>query len=266
MSTDVSTSPRSFNWSPEENPLKLFCPELDGIEQELLQAFDECEGWRFALEEEQAALAAERAALQSEWEAFRAQQAEFATQQTNGADQQAAFQLPCQQTIEQTAINREEMEALEGKLQSAEQELELLREQTNEQAKWAEQHKQECNQHEEQYTALELELEHVRNRAGELFDTLACARSEWELEKNSWEQERKELQALLAHQQEQIKDYLVRHETHAAEATLPAQAAVSGMEPSAKKEDAVVVGSVLAQFERIRNERAVRRRKAGEGG
>jgi chromosome segregation ATPase len=252
VSTDVSTSIRSLHWNQEENPLKLFSPELDQIEQQLLQSYDDCETWRVALEEEQAALAAARAALQSEQESFR--------------QQQEAFQLQSQLARENPPVKREEIESLEEKLQLAEQEIELLREQTIEQAKWAEQHKQERNQHEEQYSALELELEHVRNRAGELFDTLACARSEWDLEKNSWEQERQELQALLAHQQEQIKDYLVRHEPHGPEATSLVEPLAAGMEASAKKEDAVVVGSVLAQFERIRNERAVRRRKAGEGG
>jgi DNA repair exonuclease SbcCD ATPase subunit len=240
------------HWNPEENPLKLFCPELDELEQQLLQSYDECEAWRLFLEQEQAALAAERAALQSEQDSIRLQQADF--------------QHQSQQAMEHPPVDHAAIDELQGKLQLAEQELELLREQTSEQAKWAEQHKQERNQHEEQYSALELELEHVRNRAGELFDTLACARSEWDLEKCSWEQERQELQALLAHQQEQIKDYLVRHEPHSTEATFPPEAAVPGMDSGTKKEDAVVVGSVLAQFERIRNERAIRRRKSGDAG
>ena len=259
MSTDVSTSSSSLNWNPEENPLKLFSPELDQIELQLLQSFDECEAWRVALQEEQSALDAGRAAFQSELEAFQLQQSQFAAEQ-------AEFQVQSQEAFANQPVNCAELESLEEKLQLAEQELESLREQTGEQAQWVEQHKQERNQHEEQYSALELELEHVRNRAGELFDTLACTRSEWDIEKNSWEQERQELQSLLAHQQAQIKDYLVRHETHGTEAPPLAQAADSGMEPSAKKEDTVVVGSVLAQFERIRNERAVRRRKAGDGG
>lgn len=258
MSTDVSTSPHSIHWNPEENPLKLFAPQLDEIEQQLLQSFDDCETWRAALEAEQAALAADRAALRREQESFGQQQAEFAARQ-------AAFQLQIQQARENPPVKREEVDSLHEKLQLAEQEIELLREQTAEQAKRAEQHKQERNQHEEQYSALELELEHVRNRAGELFDTLACSRSEWDLEKNSWELERQELQSLLAHQQAQIKDYLVRHEPHNVEATSTTEPA-AGAETSVKKEDAVVVGSVLAQFERIRNERAVRRRKAGDGG
>jgi hypothetical protein len=259
VSTDVSTSPSSFDWNPEESPLRLFCPELDEIERQLLQSFDECDVWRLALEEEQAALVSERAAIETEQQTFRKQQAEFAVQQKE-------FLLQSEQTNAPPSTDSEALASLEEKLLLAEQEIELLREQSQLQAAWVEQHKQERLQHEELYAVLELELEHVRNRAGELSDNLACSRSEWDLEKSHWEQERKELQSLLAQQQARIKDCPGNHEPQITDMPTTAQSLEFGSEPGGKKEDAVVVGSVLAQFERIRNERAIRRRKAAEGG
>lgn len=258
LSTELSSSSNEVQWPDAENPFKLFNPELDSLEQDVLGTFDELEEFRIDLEAEQAELAEQREKLLKEWESLHAAQHEL-------AQQQAAFQLQRQESTNISQISRAELLEWEEKLGAANQEIESLREQIATQTNWAEQHKLERNQHEEQYSALELELEHVRSRAGELFDTLACSRTEWDVERKTWEQERKELQALLAQQQAQITDYLQRHDTHVGDSPAAGNTGEPGIELSTKKEDTVVVGSVLAQFERIRNERAVRRRKAGEG-
>ena len=258
MSTDVSTSLPDFTWSEAENPLKLFRPELDEVERQLLQSYDELESLSVELAESEADLERQRENLERE-------RAELTADREQFVEQQAEFLRQSQSLADHSTPTHEELLAWQEKLLQSEQEIETLREQLTSQTHWIDQHKQERFQHEEQYKVLEVELEHVRNRAGELFDTLACSRTEWETERRAWEQERKELQSLLAQQQAQINDYLHRHEIHPG-ASPPPTVEASAVESTTKKEEALVVGSVLAQFERIRNERAVRRRKASEGG
>ena len=257
LATDVTCPPDFSLWPPEENPFENFQTEQEEFERQLMQSFDELESYRAELEAESSRLAkleeelaGERAALNAEREKLQQQQAEIESQRENA---------PAADT---SAADTAAMAEVTEKLTQAEQEIETLREQLSNRTSSEDRHREERKEHEEQYSALELELEHVRNRAGELSTTLSSARSDWDRERVSWEQERKELKALLSQQQDQIQDYLSRHETNLSQGPHAAPDVTADEDAQNTKEDAVVVGSVLAQFERIRNERAIRRRKA----
>jgi len=248
VATEVSCSPVNLNWNSENNPFEEIYAEQNQWEQSLLGSYDELESWSAELAQKQLELERQESDL-------RQAQLELAEELATFAEQSLL--------AENNPAN-DELTAAITKLSEAEAEIKSLREQLAIQVAQGEKEHQERQQHEEQYAALELELEYVRNRAGTLSDSLTSTKTELERERAEWEAERQELKRMLSTQQAQPSNHQQGKKTQ--ESAVPTEKASKATQPAedSKKEDALVVGSVLAQFERIRSERAIRRRKAEE--
>jgi len=153
------------------------------------------------------------------------------------------------------------LEALQAELQAAREENRQLKEQLHRGQGEQQQLGQQLNTIESERSSVEEELQLVRTRSLELADKLEAAQREFAEERAQWQNERVHLERKL----KLSKQLNVRPAAPPAEHPVgageeDAQTAVARpAEHSEASADRAVMGSVLAQFEKIRSERANRR-------
>lgn len=173
--------------------------------------------------------------------------------------------------MEREALDREQianLEQLEQQYQQAQQELETLRlevagRDAQPMDESAEGYSAELRDLQQQREELEAELEAVRTRAAELSDALDEAKRQSVEERAEWSTELKQMRRILERQSELLATAPTQPVAAAAASAAPGReksAAAVASQPA----DDPVLGSVMAQFEKIRKERAQRRMRSDQ--
>ncbi len=190
------------------------------------------------------------------------QKASLSDQQAQGAEHDAKHR----QQIDEL---RTQCDELHNALTSKEEEIESLRlaiesggngdgADLKDARQAAEEQNEQIHELERERVTLEAELEMVRTRAAELSDTLAQERRQMSEDRAEWANELKQLRRLMERQ------------TAVSVATAAAQPRQAPAEKQPSEQPAAaasasrldpVVGSVLAQFDKIRQQRAAQRNK-----
>lgn len=250
--------------------LSELCGSQDDFEQMIAESFDALEACLGEMNNQGAQLAQQRSqldqqrahesddrqelleSLQSELTQLRSQ-----TSKSSQRDAERIEQLTLQcESLEVEASSADatrlehELQAARTALAESEAELVALRVQLAT-AHEGDQGSPEAVELASQCDVLEQELESVRVRASELAESLEQTQRATEQQRGEWEQERKQLQAQLDARSLESSGAHVAAEAPVAAA--PPQA-TGGVDPNQ-----VVVGSVMAQFEQLRSQRAKRR-------
>ncbi len=173
--------------------------------------------------------------------------------------------------MEREAVDREQianLEQLEQQYQQAQQELESLRLEVADRdphvtGEYAEGYSAEVLDLQQQREELEAELETVRTRAAELSDALDEAKRQSVEDRAEWSTELKQMRRILERQSELLATAPTQPVAAAAVSASPGRekgAAAVATEPAKDP----VLGSVMAQFEKIRKERAQRRMRSDQ--
>lgn len=211
---------------------QLFASTREASEQftaSIDQAYDELEAWRRSLEQFEEQLHAERRELVHQQE-LRQQELE-----QDAADPASESGTPPADPAALEAL-RKELEDARHALDAREGEVQRLAAAQSEQ--------------EAQASAVEAELEKVRTRAAELSDTLTQSKRQWDARQAAWELERAELQRASRAKAE------LKRGSSSAEVERTERA------PTDDEPEKAVMGSILAQFAKLRDEQASRHRPA----
>lgn len=256
--TVLTTTPAARTaWAPIEQEFGELFTYQENLERALEQTFAELQQWRSSLAEQEQRLVQQQAALESDRQSIQCDR------QSSLLSADAAVQQLVQ-TKHELLATQAELAQLRAANESAERQLsELARGDSPQQS--PDHDSPDHNTLVAEREELELELENIRARAAQLSDTLAETRRQLVQERQQWNHERQVLRS-------EIEDLRARGPAQPVAATpeLSSNSPVDANDawraapgsPTVRPPEDVVLGSVLAQFQKLGDDRRARQKRA----